>query len=454
MYKFSNYKKQYKANLKLALPIILAQLGQVVVQLVDNIMVGNYGGENPLPLAAASFGGSVFFMLFVAGTGITMGITPLIGELFSQKNRIQSAKYLQSGILFFTILGFVVTLIQLAFIPVMSFMGQPEEVVVMSIPYYKMLAYSMAPVMLFYVFKQFLEGVGNTKAVMYVIVTCNLANVLFNWIFINGRLGFAEMGAEGAGLGTLLSRIMMPIFIIGYFYFQKNYKQYLDGFSIRAFSWSDVKSLLRVGIPISSQMFLEVSAFAGTSIIMGWLGTAAISANQITMSIGNSAFMIVMSIGAAATIQVSHSFGVKDIVQLKKSAIASYHLTMMWNVITATIFIAFRNYIPMLFTSNQEVIDIASTLMIFVALFQLSDGIQNISVGILRGIQDVKIIMPIAFVSYIVLNLPIGYLFGFTLGMGPKGMILGFTFGLTMAAVLMLIRIRKQINKLEVAHIK
>ena len=187
---------------------------------------------------------------------------------------------------------------------------------------------------------------------------------------------------------------------------------------------------------------------------MGWLGTAAISANQITMSIGNSAFMIVMSIGAAATIQVSHSFGVKDIVQLKKSAIASYHLTMMWNVITATIFIAFRNYIPMLFTSNQEVIDIASTLMIFVALFQLSDGIQNISVGILRGIQDVKIIMPIAFVSYIVLNLPIGYLFGFTLGMGPKGMILGFTFGLTMAAVLMLIRIRKQINKLEVAHIK
>ena len=310
----------------------------------------------------------------------------------------------------------------------------------------------MAPVMLFYVFKQFLEGVGNTKAVMYVIITCNLANVLFNWIFINGRLGFSEMGAEGAGLGTLLSRIMMPIFIIGYFYFQKNYKQYLDGFGLKVFSWSDVKSLLRVGIPISSQMFLEVSAFAGTSIIMGWLGTVAISANQITMSIGNSAFMIVMSIGAAATIQVSHSFGVKDIVQLKKSAIASYHLTMMWNVITATIFIVFRNYIPMLFTSNQEVIDTASTLMIFVALFQLSDGIQNISVGILRGIQDVKIIMPIAFVSYIVLNLPIGYLFGFTLGMGPKGMILGFTFGLTMAAILMLIRIRKQINKLEVAH--
>ena len=214
MYRFSTYKQQYKANLKLALPVVMTQLGQILVQVADNVMVGRYGGDDPTPLAATSFGGSVFFILFIAGVGIALGLTPLIGELYAQGDRHKSSQYLQNGVMFYTLLGFLVCGLQLAVIPLMYHMGQPVEVVDMAIPYYKLLAYSMPFIMLFFTFKQFLEGVGNTKVEMFVTIAANLANIGFNWVFIYGRYGFPEMGAEGAGLGTLMSRIIAPMLML------------------------------------------------------------------------------------------------------------------------------------------------------------------------------------------------------------------------------------------------
>lgn len=453
MYSFAKYKDQYKANLRLALPVVLTQLGQILTQVADNVMVGRYGGDDPVPLAAVSFGGSVFFILFIAAIGIALGMTPLVGELYAQGDREKSAGLLQNGILFYTLLGFAMAIVQYAVTPLMYHLGQPVEVVDMAIPYYRMLVFSMPFVMLFFAFKQFLEGVGNTKVEMVVTIIANLANICFNWIFIYGRFGLPEMGAEGAGLGTLMSRIIAPILMIGYFFSRDRYRSYLDGFSPRNYSWSVVKKLLRMGLPISMQMFLEASAFVGTGIMMGWFNKETLSANQIATTISNCAFMIVMSIGAATTIRVSHCYGARNIGELSLAAKASYHLVLAWNACASVFFITLRNIIPTLFSTNAEVIAIASQLLIFVSLFQLSDGIQNVSVGILRGIQDVKIIMPIALVSYWLLNLPVGYLFGFTLGMGPSGLYLGFSFGLSAAAVMMIVRIRRSIRKLHVSAI-
>ena len=428
MYHFSTYREQYKQNLRLALPVVLTQLGQILTQLADNLMVGQYGGNDPLPLAATSFGGTVFFILFIASIGLALGMTPLIGELYAQGDREKSAGLLQNGILFYGLLGVVMSAVQYAVIPLMYHLNQPAEVVDAAIPYYKMLVYSMPAVMLFFAFKQFLEGVGNTRAEMYATIIANGANIVFNWIFIYGRWGIPEMGAEGAGLGTLLARVIGMIVIIGYFLSRSRYRLYLKSFSPAKFSRADVRQLLHMGGPISLQMFLEASAFVGTSIMMGWFGTGVtISANQIAMTIGNCAFMIVMSIGAATT---------------------SYHLVLAWNAFAALVFITLRHFIPTLFTSNAEVIAIASQLLAFAALYQLSDGIQNVSVGILRGIQDVRIIMPIALVSYWLLNLPVGYLLGFSLGMGPSGLYVGFSFGLSCAALLMILRIRRSVRRL------
>ena len=454
MYRFSTYKEQYKQNLRLALPVVLTQLGQILTQFADNLMVGRYGGDDPLPLAAVSFGGAVFFILFITSIGIALGMTPLIGELYAQGNRERSSHLLQNGILFYGALGIAMTAFQYAIIPLMYHLGQPVEVVDAAIPYYKMLVWSMPFVMLFFAFKQFLEGVGNTKVEMVVTIIANLANVGFNWVFIYGRYGLPEMGAVGAGLGTLLSRIIAPILMIGYFYARREYRDYLERFALRNYSWKEVGQLTRMGLPIALQMFLEASAFAGTGIMMGWFGDGAktaIGANQIATTIANCAFMIVMSIGAATTIRVSHCYGARNLGEMTMAAKASYHLVLAWNAFAAAVFLSLRHVIPTLFTTNAEVIGIASQLLAFAALYQLSDGIQNVSVGILRGIQDVRIIMPIALISYWLLNLPVGYLVGFTLGMGPAGLYIGFTFGLSTAALLMILRIRRSIRRLRLA---
>ncbi len=451
MYHFSTYKDQYKANLKLALPVVLTQVGQILTQFADNLMVGHYGGEDPISLAAVSFGGAIYFILFIAGIGMSLGLTPLVGELYAQGDRLKSARLLQNGILLYTTLGILMAAVQLAIIPLLYRMGQPVEVVDMAIPYYKMLAYSTPVIMLFFAFKQFLEGVGNTKVEMVATIVSNGANVFFNFLFIFGNWGFQEMGAEGAGLGTLMARMIAPILMIGYFYWREKYRTYLDGFSPRNYSWRTMKQLLHMGFPISMQMFLESSAFVATSVMMGWFGAETMSANQISITLCNCAFMIVMSIGAATTIRVSHCYGLRHIGQVSLAAKASYHLVLVWNAFAAVVFIALRHYIPMLFTSNAQVIEITSGLLVFCALFQLSDGIQNISVGILRGIQDVKIIMPIAFISYWLLNVPVGYFFGFTLNMGPEGLFLGFTFGLSSAAVLLIWRIRHSVRRLHLS---
>lgn len=443
---FERYKEQYKQNLKLALPVVLTQLGQIFTQVVDNLMVGNYGGNAPEPLAAVAFGGSVSMILFFASIGVAMGLTPLIGELYVRGDRRRSSVLLQNGMAFYVLLGIVISVIQYAFIPVMYKLQQPVEMVDMAVPYYKMLIISMPFVMLFFTFKQFLEGVGNTKVELAVTIAANIANCIFNYMFIFGRMGFDEMGVEGAGLGTLLSRIIAAVLITGYFIWRTEYRTYLKDFAINNFSLRDVRRLLCMGVPISAQMFLESSAFIGTSIMMGWLGKEAISANQITNTLTTSAFMIVLSIGAATTIRTSHCYGRRNIGELSMAVKASYHLVLAWNTFAAIAFISLCDILPTLFTSNTEVIGIASSLLIFGALFQLSDGIQNVSVGVLRGIQDVKIIMPIAFTAYWLLNLPVGYLLAFTLGMGPTGMYVGYIVGLSVAGLLMIRRIRRRIR--------
>ncbi|WP_288906034.1 MATE family efflux transporter [Xylanibacter caecicola] len=430
----------------LALPVVLTQLGQIFTQVVDNLMIGHYGGSAPEPLAAVSFGGSVFTILYLASIGVALGMTPLIGELYVQGNRHRSSALLQNGMAFYVLLGVAVSAVQYAFVPVMYRLGQPADVVDMAVPYYNMLVMSVPFVMLFFAFKQFLEGTGNTKVELMVTIAANILNCLLNYVFIFGNLGCTEMGVEGAGLGTLLSRVASAILITGYFIWQKDYRAYLKDFALKHFSLVDVRRLLRMGLPISAQMFLESSAFIGTGIMMGWLSKEAISANQIANTMSTSAFMIVLSIGAATTIRTSHCYGRRDIDELSMAVKASYHLVLAWNTFAAIVFISLCNFIPALFTENTEVIDIASSLFIVMALFQLSDGVQNVSVGVLRGIQDVKIIMPIAFTAYWLLNLPVGYLLAFTLDMGPAGMYVGYIVGLSVAAILMIGRIRRRIR--------
>ena len=445
MVQLALYKEQYKKTLRLAAPVMLSQVGVSAVQLFDNAMVGQLGA---LPLAAVSFGGSVFFMVFIFTTGLALGLTPLVGEQYARGRGEEAARYFQNSFVLFGAAGLAAFGVLHALVPLMYHMGQPREVVDMAVPYYRWLVWSILPYMVFCCFKQFLEGVGNTTVNMVIIVTANLINIFCNWLFIYGHWGCPRMGAEGAGFATFISRVCMPVFALAVFVWAPRFKAYLLYFRARHFCWRHQRSLLRMGAPIALQMLMEGAAFALTSIMMGWISTTVIAGNQIAMTVSNFAFMILVGLSSATTIRISHEYGRADWAELRRAANASYHLGLMWNAFTALLFITLREPIARIFTSDAEAVQVAAHLLVFVAAFQFSDGLQSITIGILRGIQDVKRIMLVAFLSYIVINLPMGYLLAFTLGLGPGGLWMGFILGLSMAAVQLITRFRRQYRRL------
>jgi MATE family multidrug resistance protein len=440
----TSLKAEYSKTLRLALPIALTQAGQLFVQIVDNAMVGHLGA---VPLAGVAFGGNVFFFLFIFGLGLAVGITPLVGELYAQGQHRKTAQFLQNSVALYTVIGLVICAAQMALIPLFGYMNQPPEVIAAGTPYYRYLAWSIIPLMLFFSFKQFLEGVGNTRVEMVVTIVCNLANVGLNWVFIYGNLGAPAMGAAGAGLATLISRAMMPVMTICYFAWNRTYKRYLLFYAPSNWSGEKVRSLLSVGFPISIQMTLEGGAFAITGIMMGWLGTDALAANQVTLMVCNMAFLIVLSVGLATTIRVSHEWGLRDFDAIRRVTSASRRIALVWNVSIAAIFIVCRNVLPRIFTTDPAVVEIAGSLLVFVAAFQIFDGQQVVSLCALRGMQDVKATSVVAFISYIVINIPVGWLFAFVLGMGPEGLWLGYIFGLGTAAALLYARYRRFIRR-------
>ena len=422
--------------LRLALPVMLSQLGYIAVQMADSAMVGAYGGEDALPLAAVAFGTSISWLFTFTCIGLTIGLTPVIGELFAQGHKQNMAHYLQSALLVYPILGVICMILQIASEPLLYHLGQPAEVVDMALPYYRLMAYCLPFAMIYGSIKQFLEGVGNTKSAMIVTVITNLINIGLNYIFIFGKCGCEPMGAYGAGLATLISRILNPILLGIYFIKSAQYREYLTLFSNKINHWRNSLRLLKLGFPIAGQMVLEAAAFIVTGIMMGWFGTEAITANQVGNTFGNCTFMMVLSLGSATTICVSHAFGRRSINEIGEVVRTSLTMAVVWGLTIIITFFSLRHLMPLLFTKNEEVIVLASQMIVLYATFQLSDALQCILVGILRGLQQVTSIAIISFIAYIVINIPVGYLAAFHLGMGATGLIVGYIVGLSVAAAL------------------
>lgn len=449
---FSRYIDHYKANLRLAMPIALSQLGYVVVQFADNAMVGSYGGDDPLPLSAVSFGVMMSFVLFSLAMGITLGLTPVIGEHFARGEYRRTAHYLQTSLVSYPILGVIFMVLQQLSVPLLYKLGQPVEVVDMAVPYYKLMGYSLPVIMLYGCFKQFLEGMGNTVTPMVIAVVTNAMNIVLNWVFIYGNCGCEAMGVYGAGLATLIARWASPVLIFIYFVVKGEYRDYLKLFSRGVKYIKDTYRLLTIGVPLAGQMLLEGSAFVVTSVMMGWFGAEALAANQVAMTYGNAAFMLTIALGSAATIRVSHCYGLGDREKMRDVVISSSHLSAVWGAMVFISFIAFRGVLPRLFTPSEPIIALASQMIIWVGLYQISDAVQGTLIGVLRGMQDVKIIAGLSFVAYVLLNIPVGYLCAFTFGFDSTGLLAGYVVGLTTAAIAYGIRVYRNLRSEKIVH--
>lgn len=441
---FVGYKSEYRRNLELAAPILLAQAGQVVVQYADTIMVGRIGVD---ALAAASFGGSIAMLCLLICMGVSMGLTPIVGNLYAGGKHRDSSHFFQNSVVVNLLLAVLLSFLFYGISFFFSKMGQTEEVVAYSLPYYRMLIYSVVPYMLFLTFKQFTEGVGNTKVSMFITILANVINVLFNYFLIYGKAGFPELGIEGAGIATLISRIAMPLLFLVYYLRNHTYKRYLCFFRLNAFSKQRITDLCKMGFPIGLQFTMEHSAFMFNTIMMGWFGAAALAAHQITLQTTLFGFMIATGISNATMIRVSHEYGSKNYLGAKRAATASFHIITIFMSFLAVAYFFLREPIASVFTSDPQVIEIASSLLIIGAVYQISDGLQLVSVGALRGIGDVKVPMYYSFFCYMIASLATAYVFGFRLGFAENGLWYGFVAGLSLACVLYLARWTRCIQK-------
>ena len=450
----SVYTKEFRENFKLAYPIILGMLGHTLIGIVDNIMVGKLGSAE---LAAVSLGNSFIFVAMSIGIGFSTAITPIIAEASAEKNTNKIRSTFYHGLFLCSIIGFFLFAAVVLAKPIMLFMKQPKEVVDLAYPYIDWVAFSLIPVVIYQGYKQFADGLSETKYSMYAIFMANVVHIFFNYVLIYGVWFFPKLGILGAGLGTVISRIMMVFFMHYIMSRNKKMKPYFKNFNLKEIKKSVLKKIINLGFPSAMQMLFEVALFTAAIWLSGALGKTSQAANQIALTLATMTFMFAMGLNVTAMIRVSNQKGLKDYKQLVIVAKSIFLLAIILETFFALFFIIFHQYLPHLFLDmndvsqlkdNNEVIIITSKLLLVAAIFQISDGIQVVVLGALRGLQDVKIPMYITFVAYWVVGFPISYYLAIYTTYKATGIWIGLLAGLTFAAIFLYIRFYILTNKL------
>ncbi|WP_299214599.1 MATE family efflux transporter [uncultured Aquimarina sp.] len=440
------YTKEFNYNLRLAAPVMLGMLGHTFVGLIDNIMVGQLGTAE---LAAVSLGNSFMFIAMSLGIGFSTAITPLVAEADGEDNFNKGKSAFKHGLFLCTTLGVILFLGVLVAKPLMYLMKQPVEVVELAIPYLDLVAVSLIPLIVFQAFKQFSDGLSMTRYPMYATLVANIVNVVLNYLLIFGKFGFPEMGIVGAAVGTLVSRLIMVLFLWIFLKYKEKSKAYVTNIKFFILQSSMLKKIVTLGFPSALQMFFEVAIFTSAIWISGILGKNPQAANQIALNLSAMTFMVAMGLSVAAMVRVGNQKGLLQYKELRRIAFSIFLLTFLIEIVFALCFIIFNNILPEIyldvndvenFADNTEVIGIAAKLLIIAALFQISDGIQVVVLGALRGLQDVKIPTVITFFAYWIIGFPISYYLGLHTEYKSSGIWIGLLAGLTASAILLYIR--------------
>ncbi len=435
---------------------MLGMLGHTFVSFIDNVMVGQLGTAE---LAAVSLGNSFMFIAMSLGIGFSTAITPLIAEADSSNNFDQAKSTFKHGLFLCTMMGIILFSIVYFSKPLMYLMKQPVEVVELAIPYLDLVAFSLIPMIVFQAFKQFSDGMSMTRYPMYATLIANLLNVLLNYLLIYGKFGFPRLGIVGAAYGTLLARFVMVLYLWWLLSKKERSRRLVTNIKIFVLDTLMLRKIISLGTPSAMQMFFEVAIFTAAVWLSGLLGKNPQAANQIALNLSSMTFMVATGLSVASMIRVGNQKGLQNYKELRRIAFSIFMLGIILAVVFATIFFVFHKSLPNLYmdlsdannyVDNMEVMKIAANLLIAAAIFQISDSIQVMVLGALRGLQDVKIPTIITFISYWVVGFPISFFLGTEERYGSFGIWLGLLAGLTTASILLFIRF----NRLTVQLIK
>ena len=442
----SQYTSEFKYNWQLAAPVILGMLGHTFVSFVDNIMVGQLGTAE---LAAVSLGNSFMFIAMSVGIGFSTAITPLIAEADSSNNLQQARDTYKNGLVLCTILGVLLFLLLYFCKPLMYLMKQPEEVVALAIPYLDLVAFSLIPLIIFQAIKQFSDGMSMTKYPMYATLLANIINIILNYLLIFGKFGFPELGIVGAAYGTLISRFVMVFYMWLVLRYKPRAARIVTNLKLFVLDVLTIKKIINLGSLSAMQMFFEVGIFTAAIWLSGLLGKNPQAANQIALNLSSMTFMVAMGLSVAAMIRVGNQKGLQNFKELRRIAFSIFLLGFFLAITFAILFFIFHDDLPKLYVNlgdelnaadNLEVLSIASKLLIAAAFFQITDSLQVIVLGALRGLQDVKIPTLLVFISYWIVGFPVSYFLGKEEQFGSFGVWMGLLAGLSTAAILLFIR--------------
>lgn len=442
----AQYTSEFKYNWQLAAPVMLGMLGHTFVSFIDNIMVGQLGTAE---LAAVSLGNSFMFIAMSIGIGFSTAITPLIAEADSSDNLQQARSAYKHGLFLCTTLGILLFLMVYFSKPLMYLMNQPEEVVALAIPYLDLVAFSLIPLVIFQAIKQFSDGMSMTKYPMYATILANIVNVALNYVLIFGKFGFPELGIVGAAYGTLASRIIMVLYLGILLRYKKRSARIVKNIKIFVLEGLMIKRIINLGSLSAMQMFFEVAIFTSAIWLSGLLGKNPQAANQIALNLSSMTFMVAMGLSVASMIRVGNQKGLQNVKELRRIAFSIFLLGFLFAVFFAGIFFIFHKSLPNIYVDlndaanyadNMEVLSIAAKLLLAAAFFQITDSLQVIVLGALRGLQDVKIPTVLTFISYWVIGFPVSYFLGKEDMYGSFGIWLGLLAGLSTAAILLFIR--------------
>lgn len=446
---------------------MITQAGQISVNIIDTIMVGGLGGKydsikddniSKMALAATSLGNSMFFAVLVFAFGFSFALSPLVAAEDAKDNKQEAANYFTHSLILNVTLSVLLFLLITFAKPLFFFLKQPEDVINMTIPYLTIMTFSMIPLMIFQSFRQFSEGLSLTIPVTIATILGNVVNIALNYGWIYGNWGFPRLEVAGAAWGTFAARVVMMLFLILVLFNFKKTREILKLVNFKTIQKHYFKKISNIGIPTALTSFFEMSAFSTAAFVCGYTFTNSIvdqelakvnlAAHQIAINLASTTFMMCMGIGVAATVRIGNQLGLKDYKTLRAAGWSCILMVIAFMILCGLGFVFFRYELPTIYVENADVINLAAQLLIIASLFQLSDGLQLVLLGALRGMTDVKVPSILTFIAYWLIAIPIGTILAIYFELRAYGMWIGLGVGLTASALMLLYRFHQQTKKL------
>lgn len=436
----------YKELLFIGVPVIIGQLGTIILGFADTLMIGHHGTDE---LAAAGFVNGVYGLLLLFYLGFSYGLTPIVGKLYGMGRKEDIGQKVKNSLVANMLVGILLVLLMLLLYANIGRIGQPEELLPLIKPYFMVNLISVLFVGLFNTLKQFFDGIARTKVAMWIMLLGNVINIFFNWVLIYGVGPFPELGLLGAGISTLSSRIFMAVALVAVLLIKEKFEQYRIGIMKGKVNKEDFCELNRLGWPVALQLGMETAAFSLSAVMVGWLGTVPLAAHQVMITVSQLFYLVLSGLASAMSIRISHFVGQRDYEAVKANAADGFRLVLFIAAIMSVPVLLFRHHIGMLFSDSVEVQQIVAMLTIVLIVYQFGDGLQYTFANALRGIACVKPMVLYAFIAYFVISLPLGYFLSFIMKMHILGIWMAFPIGLTVAGILYWLRFRKELRKIE-----